>query len=106
MDALQPDARPRGAESVLRPRHPHEREHLRRQTPAPPLWIAWQQPRKAVIAVAIAPFAHGRPTQGKMARRRLEAMLLRIREDHQPLFHSEPGIESELRHRTLLYPHR
>src|SRR5262245_55197417 len=81
VDALQPNTRPRGAEAVLRPRHSHQRHNLGRHAPAAPLRIAWQKPGRAVIAMAIAPFAYGCPTKRKMARRGLEPMLLGICED-------------------------
>ena len=45
--------------------------------------------RRALRVAAIAPFADRRATQGEVARRRLQPMLLRIGEDPEALFHSD-----------------
>ena len=101
MNPLQPDPRAISAETVLEPRLLDERKQLRRHAPPAPLRVTRQEARQALRVAAIAPFADRRTTQGEVARRRLQPVLLRISEDPEALFHSDAvlGWNLDLGHR-------
>jgi len=75
VNPLQPDARPVGAQPMLDPRLPHERNGLGWKAAAAPVRIARQQSLDTLGAVPIAPGPHRYAAEGEVARGRFQPML-------------------------------